>query len=94
MPRYIDSDKLIDKMCDKKCHSERKECQMGLPCMMVDLVENAPTAPVESVVHCGECKLHGLCTFEETFLTAGLAENKRFCGAGTREDEKNEKGKL
>jgi len=50
-----------------------------------ELLLHAPT--VDAVpVWCEECKLHGSCTFEETFITAGLAENRRYCGAGERKD--------
>lgn len=40
------------------------------------------------IVKCGECKLHESCTFEETFITAGIAESHRYCGAGERKDGK------
>ena len=75
MPRYIDADILEDSLGIEDEDIIFKEILRG-----------APTVDAVPVVRCGECKLHGSCTFEETFITAGLAESHRYCGAGERKD--------
>ena len=58
MARYIDADKLIDKL---------EELQFDAPVMMpvmkilnvMELVEDAPTADVVEVVRCKDCKHFG-----------------------------------
>lgn len=52
------------------------------------LIEKQPTVDAVPVVRCGECKLHGSCTFEETLITARLDESRRYCGAGKRKGGK------
>ena len=52
---------------------------------MLEIIKKQPIVGA-APVWCAECKLHGSCTFEETFITAGLAENRRYCGAGERKD--------
>lgn len=53
---------------------------------VIKQIDDAPTVDAVPVVHCTECKLHGSCTFEETFATVGLTESRRYCGAGERKD--------
>ncbi len=64
------------------------ECDLisGTFNMAKDIICAMPTVDAVPVVRCGECKLHGSCTFEETFVTAKLSENHRYCGAGKRKD--------
>jgi len=58
---------------------------------MLEIIKKQPTVDAVHAVKCAECKLHENCTFEETFITAGIAESHRYCGAGTRKDDSNAK---
>jgi len=76
--RLIDADHL-----NARARSKYGSCLDAM--LFQQFVSEEPT--VDAVpVRCGECKLHGSCTFEETFITAGLDESHRYCGAGERKD--------
>lgn len=79
--RIIDADVLYEKFKDGKTDTVQER---GINSLGRYLIRNAPTVDAVPVVRCKECKLYGNCTFEETFITAGLAESRRYCGAGEK----------
>ena len=90
MARYIDADLLTDKL---------EELQFNAPVMtpvmkiynVIELVEDQPTADVEEVVRCKDCKHYefekfnkedwGYCWFNDTHFEAN-----GFCTYGERRD--------
>ncbi len=51
-------------------------------------VDNAPAVDAVEVVRCKDCKNHGKCTFEDTFITVGI--NDGYCRVGAKMDEEQE----
>jgi hypothetical protein len=49
--------------------------------------DDAPTLDLVPV-KCGECELHGHCTTEDVFKLARLSDDKQFCGAAKRKEQK------
>ena len=51
-------------------------------------IDNAPAVDAVEVVRCKDCKNHGKCTFEDTFITVGI--NDGYCRVGAKMDEEQE----
>lgn len=42
------------------------------------------TAPIMNIVFCKECVMHKKCLMEDTFETAKVEDNQRFCSVGKK----------
>lgn len=51
-------------------------------------IENAPAMDAVEVVRRKDCKNHGKCTFEDTFITVGI--NDGYCRVGAKMDMEKE----
>ena len=81
MARYIDVDKEIHGLKRALQKVEHNETTKEIVDLVVEFLEKAPTADVEEVVHCKECKFTYTCVIK-TFSEFGddgychLAERK------------------
>lgn len=50
--------------------------------------DEMPAVDAVEVVRCKDCKNHGKCTFEDTFITVGI--NDGYCRVGAKMDEEQE----
>lgn len=81
MPRYIDID-AVD--CEFK--ESKSLYASGWNSAVQSIKENAPTAPVESVVHCSECKHAHLKCQECDILDDVVITPEFWCAYGERKD--------
>ena len=72
------------------CDGEKGSYDDGWDSAMTEairLLEQQPAAklpPIEKLVYCHECAIHGRCAIECIFDIAKLSKEKYFCGAGER----------
>lgn len=50
-------------------------------------------APIINIVFCEECVMHKKCLMEDTFATARVEDNQRFCGVGKKKMKDKKGGK-
>lgn len=72
------------------CDAEKSSWAAGWDAAITEaarLLEQQPAAklpPIEKLVYCHECAIHGRCAIEGIFDIAKLSKEKYFCGAGER----------
>lgn len=60
-------------------------CSEGERCEWVE--ECIEKTPITNITFCEECMVHGGCYIEDTFASARLESNQRFCGVGKKRME-------
>lgn len=53
---------------------------------IMECITNAPTITLPC---CNDCICHECCSIEDTYIEAGIEENKRFCSIGKKRMEDN-----